>query len=332
MALSKKGFLMKRSLALLLAAALATLALPAFAAPPVPGEALALVPSDALAVGQIRFDRLKTSAASAGLMHETDAISSDGKASQFLRDAGLDPKKDVDTATLSLSSSDGKQAGPLAVFEGRFDPAALAAATVSRGGARVDAAPLPYYRLPAHAGETSHETGAVAFVSAHLVLAGTETALLHALDAYAAGSAGLPAHSFLSDALSRVDRQSAAWAVVDTARLQQLHPSSTRPGDGPAAQITSALRALSLVAFQANVSERVVSVSATGLAADEETRQNLEDMLRGLLAAWRMSAQEKEPDLVAAIRKIRVTRTDDGVTISGDIPVEAFHAPAKPIH
>jgi len=195
----------------------------------------------------------------------------------------------------------------------------------------VDAAPLPYYRLPTHAGEASHETGAVAFVSAHLVLAGTETALLHALDAYSAGSAGLPAHSFISDALSRVDRQSAAWAVVDTARLQQLHPASGHPGgDGPAAQITGVLRSLSLVAFQANVSERIVSVSATGLAADEETRQNLEDMLRGLLAAWRMSAQEKEPELVSAIRKIRVTRTDDGVTISGDIPVDAFHAPAKP--
>ena len=323
---------MKRSVALLLAAAIGALALPAFAAPPVPGDALALIPSDALAVGQIRFDKLKSSGASAGLFHETDAISSDGKASQFLHDAGLDPKRDVDTATLSLSSSDGKQAGPLVVFEGRFDPAALAAATVSRGGARVDAAPLPYYRLPAHAGETAHETGAVAFVSGNLVIAGTETALLHALDAYAAGSSGLPAHSFLSDALSRVDRQSSAWAVLDTTRLQQLHPSGHPGGDGPAAQITGVLRSLSLVAFQANVSDRFVSVSATGLASDEETRQNLEDMLRGLLAAWRMSAQEKEPDLVSAIRKIRVTRNDDGVTISGDIPVDAFHGPHKPVH
>lgn len=316
---------MKRSLRLVLAGAIAALALPAFAAPPVPGDALALVPSDALAVGQIRFDKLKSSAASAGLFHETDAITSDGKASQFLHDAGLDPKRDVDTATLSLSSSDGKQASPLVVFEGRFDPAALSAATLARGGTRVDAAPLPYYRLPTHAGEQPLEIGAVAFVSARVVIAGTEKALLHALDAYAAGSAGLPGRSFLTDALSRVDRQSAAWAVVDTARLQQLHPSSGHQNaEGPAAQITSALRSLSLVAFQANVSERVVSVSATGLAADEETRQNLEDMLRGLLAAWRMSAQEKQPDLVAAIRKIHVTRSDEGVTISGDIPVDAF--------
>jgi hypothetical protein len=323
---------MKRSLRLVLAAAIGALTLPVLAAPPAPGDALALVPSDALAVGQVRFDKLKSSGASAGLLHETDAISSDGKASQFLHDAGLDPKRDVDTATLSLSSTDGKQAGPLVVFEGRFDPAALSAATMSRGGTRVDSAAFPYYRLPAHAGEQSHETGAVAFVSGKVVIAGTETALLHALDAYAAGSAGLPAHSFLSDALSRVDRQSAAWAVVDTARLQQLHPSAHSNADGPAAQITSALRSLSLVAFQANVSDRMVSVSATGLAADEETRQNLEDMLRGLLAAWRMSAQEKEPDLVAAIRKIRVTRTDDGVTMSGDIPVDAFHTPAKSGH
>jgi hypothetical protein len=318
---------MKRSIAsrLVLAAAIGALALPAFAAPPVPADALTLVPSDALAVGQIRFDKLKSSAAAAGILHETDAVSADGKAAQFLHDAGLDPKRDVDTAIFSLSASHGQQAAPLVVFEGRFDRAALAAATTSRGGTRVDASPLPYFRLPAHAGEQAHETGAVAFVSDKLVLAGTETALLHALDAYAAGAAGLPPHSFVSDALSRVDRQAAAWAVVDTARLQQLHPVGTHEGhDGPAAQLTTALRSLSLVAFQANVSDRNVSVSATGLAPDEETRQNLEDVLRGMLAAWRMAAQEKNPDLVSAIRKIRVTRTDEGVTIAGDIPVGAF--------
>jgi len=317
---------MKRSMASLfvLAAAFAA-ALPAWGAPPVPGDALALVPADALAVGQVRFDKLKTSAAAAGILHETDAISADGKASQFLHDAGLDPKRDVDTATFALSASGGAESAPLVIFEGRFDPAALSAATASRGGARVDAAPLPYYRLPAKAGEAQHATGAVAFVSAKVVIAGTESALLHALDAYSAGTAGLPAHSFLSDALSRVDRHAAAWAVVDTARMQQMHPPSAHEThDGPAAQLTNALRSLSLVAFQADVSDRVVSVSATGLAADEETRQNIEDVLRGLLAAWRMSAQEKNPELVSAIRKIRVTRNDDGVTIAGDLPVGAF--------
>jgi len=296
----------------------------AFAAAP-PSDGLELVPPDALAVGQVRFDRLKSTAVSAGLFKETDAVSADGKAAQFLKDAGLDPKKDVDSAVFSLSSEGGKEAGPLVVFEGRFHPDALAAATASRGAVRVDAAPLPYYRLPEHAGEHGHEAGAVAFVSPTLVLAGSERALLHALDAYAAGTAGLAPHSFVSDALSRVDTRSAAWAIVDTARMHQLHPSARRDSaDGPAAQLAGALQSLSLVTFQANVSSAVVSVSATGVTSDEETRENLEDVLRGMLAAWRMSAQSKNPELVSAIRKIRVVRTEDGVTISGDVPAEAF--------
>ncbi len=273
----------------------------------------------------MRFDRLKSSPASAGLFHETDAVSADGKAAQFLHDAGLDPKTDVDSAVFSLTSVGARDSAPLVVFEGRFHPDALAAATASRGGVRIDAAPLPYYRLPAREGEKAHDAGAVAFVSPTLVIAGSEPALLHALDAYAAGTAGLPPHSFVSDALARIDTGSAAWAIVDAARLQRLHPASPREGrDGPAAQLAGALRSLSLVTFQANVSSSAVSIAATGVTSDEETRQDLEDVLRGMLAAWRMAAQDKNPELVSAIRKIQVTRTADGVTIAGDVPASVF--------
>jgi hypothetical protein len=81
---------------------------------------------------------------------------------------------------------------------------------------------------------------------------------------------------------------------------------------------------LSLVTFQADVTESAVTISASGVASDEETRQNLEDVLRGMLAAWRMSAQSKNPELVSAIRKIKVSRTGDGVTIAGELPTSVF--------
>jgi hypothetical protein len=316
---------MKRPIALFCAAAvvLAGVARATSAAPP--ADALALVPADAVAVGQIRFDRLKSSAVSAGLFHETDMISADGKAAGFLADAGLDPKTDVDSAVFSLTSAGTGETGPLVVFQGRFHPDALSAATVSRGAVRVDSAPFPYYRLPSRSAEHAHDSGAVAFVSSTIVIAGSEPALLHALDAYAAGTAGLPPHSFVSDALGRVDMHSAAWAIVDAAHIQKLHPPTAHEGgDGPAAQLAGALRSLSLVTFQADVSGSAVSISATGVTSDEETRQNLEDVLRGMLAAWRMSAQSKDPELVSAIRKITVSRTDDGVKISGDVPASAF--------
>lgn len=323
---------MKRSMLSSIALSAALLALPISARPAPPADGLALIPSDALAVGQVRFDRLKSSAVSASLFHETDAVSADGNASRFLKDAGLDPKRDVDTAVFCLTSSGGKDPAPLVVFEGRFHPDALAAASVSRGATRIDAAPLAYYRFASRPGEHAHDAGAVAFLSPTLVVAGSEPALLHALDAYAAGTAGLPARSFVSDALGRVDTHAAAWAVVDAARLQQFQHPSAHEGQGAAVQLAATLRSLSLVTFQANVSGGSVSVSASGLAPDEETRQNLEDVLRGVLAAWRMSAQSTSPGLVSAIRKIRVAQTDDGVTISGEIPVEAFQPGKTPSH
>lgn len=306
---------------------LGSAAAPLFAAPSAPKSGLALVPPDSLAVAVVNLDQLRASNLAPSLFHEADEITVDGKAAAFLKEAGLDPKRDVDTAVFSLSAGGREEAQPLVAFEGRFDPAALSAATLSRGGKRVDAS-VPYFRLPdsSDSKEHRHGPGAVAFLSPRVILAGSEPAVLHALDLYSAGRAGLSAKGPIGGMVAKIDPKSSAWVVVDAARTRELKEASAQheSGEGPAAAVYSALRSVSWVVFQASLSSGGVEVKATGISSDEEARQNIEDVLRGMIAAWRMAVQSKNPELVSALRKFNVSRDAEGVTISGKLPAELF--------
>ena len=59
-------------------------------------------------------------------------------------------------------------------------------------------------------------------------------------------------------------------------------------------------------------------LSGAGYSDDAETRELLEDALRGVLAAMRIAAQD-EPDVVSAIRKFKVGTDRNAVTIAGTL-------------
>lgn len=321
----------KRFLVILAGAA----SLTALAAGPksAPG-ALALVSADATAAGMVRFDRLKASPASARLFREADGIGADGEAAKFLREAGLDPRKDVDSVTFSMKSDpESGRESVLVAFEGRFNPSALSEAAVSRGAVRIDAAPAAYYRLPESAegskefaGHSSDGPGAVAFLNPHLILAGSEHALLSALDESSLGHMGLSSTSNLGRALSRLDTNAAAWAIVDATKLRSARAGSRsgRESDSPVRGVEAALKSVTLMAFQADTTDSGISISATGLSPDREALDNMQDVLKGVLAAWRMAAQEKNPELVSMIRRFSVSKSDESVTISGTLPASFF--------
>ncbi len=63
-----------------------------------------------------------------------------------------------------------------------------------------------------------------------------------------------------------------------------------------------------------------VAFAATGLTSDAESRDLLEDALRGMLAMWRLAMQEKSPELVSVIRRFQIDNDSDGVSIRGMLP------------
>src|SRR5207253_4542424 len=96
LAFPTKGVLVDKRI--LTCAALA-LAIPAFAK----SDALSLIPNDAVTVGVVRIADMRSSPLSSALFEQTDKVSSNGDAEVFLREAGLQPTRDIDIVMVATS-------------------------------------------------------------------------------------------------------------------------------------------------------------------------------------------------------------------------------------
>jgi hypothetical protein len=290
-------------------------------------DPMSLVPADATSVGFVRIADLRANPFQLRVFEEADRLSADGDAHRFLEEAGLSLRDDVDSVVACTSAARGERGSTLVLFEGRFDTKKLSAAIARRGASAQSAGGREYYRL-----QGEGKSGAVALVDARLIIAGDEPAVLGALTALASGGAGFSS-SGLGRELHRVDPAATAWVLVDVPKWRR--PEASTHGDGAAAGVVTALRSVSLFTLEATVEGDALAVEATGLSSDEETRELLEDALRGVTAAWRMAAQEKSPELVATLRKFKVSRDGEGVTISGTLPgdlIRSLSAQARARH
>lgn len=300
-----------RTLAVLMAAA--ALALPATAK----DDALSFVPANAATVGVVHLADMRTSPLSSLLFQHIDKIGADGEAETFLLDAGLKPLQDVDTLVVATSprTSLGSEADVLVIAEGRFQPERLAAALLSRGAVKKRG----YIVFPE---SSDGETGAVAFLSPSLAIAGNERSVVNALAARANGGTGFVSRGILATHLGRLDRGATAWAIVDVPRAARLTKGGTiDTGSGPSgATLQAALKSVSTVAVWAKDTGDRLQLGATGLSNDAETLELLEDALRGALAALRIVAKDKAPEMVSMLRRFDIDRNSESITIEGSIP------------
>lgn len=303
------------------------LALAAPAAFAAKSDALSLIPNDAVTVGVVHISEMRSSPLSAALFQQTDKVSSNGDAEKFLRDAGLQPSRDIDLIAVAttLRTPLGHDADVLVAAEGRFNVDRLGDALLARGAVQRNSPNGAYFILPDRDGDKDDRKGAAAFPDSHLALVGTDAAVLEALAARASGGTSFLTASGLGREFSRIDPRATAWALVDVARAQRLADGPRlKGGTVSAAALSTALRTVTTVALWATDSGDALKLGAFGLSRDPETLQLVEDTLRGALAAMRLAVQDKEPQLVSVLRKFSVNRTDDSVTISGSVPAETF--------
>ena len=286
-------------------------------------DAMSLVPNDAVSVGVVKLAEMRSSPLSGAFFQQTAHVSMDADAEAFLRDAGLQPTKDVDVVVFSTSprSALGSEADVLVAVDGRFNVERLTAALLARGAVKKGA----YLFLP-EKHETNHQ-GVVAFPDAHLALIGSESAVQEALASRATGGTTFFTASGLGRDLVRVDPKATAWVLIDVTRAQRIVGApKMKTNSAPGAAISSALKSVSTVALWATDTGDAIKLGAFGLTHDAETLGLLEDTLRGALSAMRLAVQDKSPELVSTLRRFSVSRNDDSVTISGSVPADTFRA------
>ncbi len=317
-----------RRLALLPLAAL--LALPAAAVRPA-DDALALVPPDSVTAGMLRVSDLRTSPLAARFFAELDKATVDGDAARFLAEARLSPVDDVDLVVFAAGA--GPRSKGLVAFEGRFDPQRLAAAVAARGAEAKGSAGGTYFLLKDEKHPERRGDGAVAFVSGRLLVAGSEEAVARALAARAAGGTAFRDGAGLGAWLDKVNDNASGWLLVDRTKLPEAKGSITiSANEGDAARnVIGAMNLVSAFSFEMTVKGDAIRLSGAGYSDDAETRELLEDALRGILAALRIANEEK-PDVVSAIRKFKVGSDRNAVTIAGTLDGATIRALAEAKH
>jgi hypothetical protein len=280
-------------------------------------DPLALVPADAATVAVMKWSELRQTPLGAKVFRDLDHISGDDDAARFLEETGLTPREDIDTVIVAMTpGAKGTGDSGLVVFEGRFDLARIGKALASRNATLKTSAAGEYYLLR----ERGDEPGAVALVNRGLLVCGNEAAVLATLARReSGGEGGLTSGQGLGRYLSRIDRDASAWALVDVARFPAARRSESGEGE-PSRALVSAMKSVSFVTLEATVKSEGVDFAATGLSSDAESRDLLEDALRGVLAMWRLAVQDKAPDLVSVIRRFRIDNDSDGVSIRGTLP------------
>ncbi len=296
-------------------------------------DALSLVPADAASVAVVRFNELRSSPLAARLFADADHMNGNGDAARFMAEANLKPREDVDTVVIVglLPQAAASETNVLALFEGRFDPDRLATAAQTRGATRVSGSSGDYWLVPEKEPRHAGGRGAVAFVSPRLLVAGSETAVQVALAARAGGGTTFSSGIGLGRQLSRIDRSSSMWALIDVTRYPALQKGLNRSpggagGSEAATALMGAMKSVTLFSFQARVHSDDLSLTASGVSPDAETRQLLEDSLRGVVAMWRLAVQEKSPELVSVLRRFKIDNDGDAVTVSGTLPASALRA------
>jgi hypothetical protein len=291
------------------------------------GGALTLVPGDAVSVGVVRVADLRTSPLSSTLFQHADKFGTDGEAARFLAEAGLDLAKDIDLLVVATSPKTrlGSEAEIVVLAEGRFNVERLSSALTARGAVRKTSAAGGYFGLPES--DDHDHTGAVAFPDGTMAIAGTEQAVIAALQARRSGNGGF-AQSGLGMELGRIDAKASAWALVDVIRAARLtggHDRLRHSGNNAQGQaMNAAIRNISTVGVWATDTGEALNLGGFGLANDAETLQLVEDTLRGALSAMRLTVKDRMPDMVSVLRGFEVKRSDQAVTVTGSIPAEAL--------
>jgi hypothetical protein len=321
---------MKRLLVVLLVMAVTTPF--AAAAPPTVGEMLHLIPAGAQAVIGVDSAALRAHPkVQEWLLRHHAWTGADQDMRQFLVDAGLDPVRDVDAMVVAVLR-DGLETGAVALFSGRYDPPSLAAALVKRGAQPFTLGARQAYRLPP-SGHHNDETAVLVQPSPELVVVGEETAVQAAI---------APPHAVIplvesEIAAGHIDPRAPFWVIaVVPAEARQKAGEVSEHVHGeesePVRSVVFASGAVQRIAGQAFLDDSL-RLSGVAVADTPENAELLRDAVKGAIAAARLHAQGRTPELVNVLRDVVVRVAGTDLSVSGAVPLtllEKLAAEHKP--
>jgi hypothetical protein len=231
---------------------------------------------------------------------------------EFQEQTGIDIEKDIDyvvAAATTFGTPDGQtqpQPNGLVVARGRFNTTQLEALVRDHGGVVEE---YKGKRLVKAAEGSGHHSVALAFLEPGLVAIGSEAAIKSSIDAQ------LSAHSITSnnemmELIADIDAGNNAWAVGRfDAIVSQAHLSQ---------EIASKIPPITTFAVMTHIDGGITG-TLRAETRDDESANNLRQVVQGVLALAKMS---NDPKATALVNSLQLSGSGKTVALSFAVPSE----------
>jgi hypothetical protein len=234
---------------------------------------------------------------------------------EFQAQTGIDIEKDIDYVVASLTAGSEKPA-PLVVARGRFNDTQLEAVIREHGGTVEEYKGKRLIVCPTgeHDGAPI-QTGSVtlAFLEPGLVAIGESSAVKTSIDAQLAAHS-VTSNNEMMELVADISSGNNAWAV---GRFDVLASHANLPE-----QVSSRLPQIKWFAAAGHVNGGL-SGSFRAEARDDQSAENLRDVVRGFLGLARLQAQA-DPRSAAMVESLQLSGTGKTVALSFTVPADVL--------
>lgn len=234
---------------------------------------------------------------------------------EFEQKTGINIDEDINSVVAAmmpagLESEKHPQNGMLILARGRFQQERLEALALQHGGAVED---YNGKRLLLHRDSDGTSDIAVGFIEADLVALGGYDAIKRAVDA--GNGNNIVSNTEMMRQVNQLDAAN-AWAV---GRFDAIARSAHLPSE-----IQAHIPAIQWFSAATHINGGVSGVFKAE-ARDDESAQNMRDVLRGFLAMAKMSA-DSQPELKTMVDSLQLSGEGTNVALSFTLPSELFDA------
>lgn len=276
---------------------------------------LAYVPADAAVVAYADVSSIMSSQLRQQLKQVMPDQPHDGQR-EFQEKTGIDIERDIDYVVASMTSVEPGHPNGLVVARGRFDIVRL------EGLAREHGATVEDYRgkrLVTSSQEANGEHFTLAFLEPGLIAVGSTTAVRHAIDANMSAQS-VTGNDEMMRLVTEIAGMNNAWAV---GRFDVLARQAQLPEE-----IKSRVPAVKWFAAAGHINGGIEG-SLRAEARDEQSAQQLRDVIRGFLALAQMQAQN-DPKLAAISQSLQLSGDGTTVALAFSLPAELLQLIPRP--
>jgi hypothetical protein len=250
---------------------------------------------------------------------------------RFVQESGIDPRQDTDQVLLAMRRVDGTGAsGFLIVAQGRFGSSRLVDVAAEKGGKTIvleDGTKIWTSQAdPSEPGAPSAKSSGNAMALAQpdpgMLLFGEQAEVVRVLGILSGRTAPEIKDEKLRDLLSGVDRRAPAWAVLNSSALAgklsaEIGQNSQDWKPGSAISKVESVTLMGWVGKDVDLKARVST-------KDSETAGLVADMVRGALAAGKLAAMDRDPELLKILQDTKLTQDGTTLELEARIPSSRF--------